>query len=86
MYSSLYSIHSQSLHGEDSSECIESAKQPSPMEKSCRTTLHYIMQMTVHVILPYPPVLSTSFHNILSGSLSIKHEGNTVIQKLPVMA
>jgi len=44
VYSGLYSIHSQSLHGGDSSECIESAKQPSPMEKSSRMTLHYIIQ------------------------------------------
>ena len=44
MYSGLYSIHSQSLHGRDSSECSERTKQPTRTEKSSRTTLHYIIQ------------------------------------------
>jgi len=27
----------------------------TPMEKSSRTTLHYIVQKMVHMILSYPP-------------------------------
>jgi len=45
----------QSFHGGYSSGCIESAKQPSPTEKSTRTTLHYIIQMMAHVSLSYSP-------------------------------
>ena len=44
MYSGPYSIHSRSLHGGYSSKCTENAKQPSPTEKSSRTTLHYNTQ------------------------------------------
>jgi len=44
VYSGLYSIHSWSLQGEDSSECIESAEQPSSTEKSSSMTLRYVMQ------------------------------------------
>ena len=39
--SGLYAVHSKALHGRYSSGCIESTMQPSPMEKSRRTTLHY---------------------------------------------
>ena len=40
---------SQSFHGGDHSGCIESVKQPSPMEKSSRMPLYY--KITVHVTL-----------------------------------
>ena len=41
--SGLYPVRSQSLHGDYSSGCIESAMQPSSTEKSSRTTLHYVI-------------------------------------------
>ena len=43
MCSGLYPVRSQSLHGDYSSGCIESAMQPSSTEKSSRTTLHYVI-------------------------------------------
>ena len=53
--SGLYLVRSQSLHGGYSSGCIESAMQPSFTEKSSRTICITSYEMTVHVILSYPP-------------------------------
>jgi len=38
----------------------------SVLQKSSRTTLHYIIQMMVHVILSYPPGVCYSW--VLGGS------------------
>ena len=57
VYSSLYSIQSQSLHGGDSSECIEA----SPKEKHSRMTLHYIMQNDSARDLVLPPMWYLQF-------------------------
>ena len=55
--SGLYPVRSQSLHGGYSSGCFESAMQPSSMEKSSRTTLHYVIQndSARDLVLPPPP-------------------------------
>ena len=66
----LYTVRAKSLHGRYSSGCIESAMQPSPMEKSSRTTLHYDSArdlasglFPVHTIFPlalYSSLVSSS--------------------------
>ena len=55
--SGLYPVRSQSLHGGYvySSGCIESAMKPSSMEKSSRTTLHYVIQNDSARDLVLPP-------------------------------
>ena len=56
--SGLYPVRSQSLHGDYSSGCIESAMQPSSnsTEKSSRTTLHYVIlnDSARDLVLPPP--------------------------------
>ena len=54
--SGLYPVRSQSLHGGYSSGCFESAMQPSSMEKSSRTTLHYVIQNDSARDLVLPPL------------------------------
>ena len=47
---------------EKTSGCIENAKQPSPMEKSSRMTLHYVMpnNSAQDLVLPLPPFIHAS--------------------------
>ena len=58
--SGLYPVRSQSLHGDYSSGCIESAMQPSSTEKSNRTTLHYVILNDSARDLVLPPLISSS--------------------------
>ena len=55
--SGLYPVRSQSLHGDYSSGCIESAMQPSSTEKSSRTTLHYVILNDSARDLVLPPLV-----------------------------
>ena len=56
----LYAGRAKSLHVRYSLGCIESSIQPSPMEKSSRTTLHYVIQtdsardLVLHIIREIP--------------------------------
>ena len=59
--SGLYPVRSQSLHGDYSSGCIESAMQPSSTEKSSRTTLHYVILNDSARDLVLPPARANFF-------------------------
>ena len=56
----LYAVRAKSLHVRYSLGCIESSIQPSPMEKSSRTTLHYVIRtdsardLVLHIIREIP--------------------------------
>ena len=70
--SGLYPVRSQSLHGDYSSGCIESAMQPSSTEKSSRTTLHYVILNDSARDLVLPPLIGSyltrqEFLGVLSG-------------------
>ena len=65
--SSLYPVRSQSLHGDYSSGCIESAMQPSSTEKSSRTTLHYVILNDSARDLVLPPLVA------VDGNIECKH-------------
>ena len=53
-HSDIYVISLQSFYGGHSG-CIESTNQPSPMKKSCRTTLQYVIQNDGARDLVIPP-------------------------------
>ena len=60
VYSSLYSIHSQPLHVEDSSECIEAQSSLFPQRKAVELLCIMSCKMTVHWSCPIPPDINLS--------------------------
>ena len=72
--SGLYPVRSQSLHGDYSSGCIESAMQPSSTEKSSRTTLHYVILNDSARDLVLPPLVLLYMLKIVHVTIIIRVE------------
>jgi len=89
VYRGLYSIPSQSLHGGDSSECLESTKQPSLTEKAVERFCIMSCKVAVHVILSYPswstctPAGSHASLHVTVTSHDNVHRVNTLASGVP---